>query len=1544
MAGDTLEYYSKMDKGIIKKYLEKIPPINKPITVTYFDFKKKENIKMVIPITNYGPLKISVKPLKTSAAPSPASGVPTSSKSPPSKSLTGVPTSSKSPPSKSLTGVPTSSISPPSKSSTGVPPASTPPPSALTGAPLLSVKQKPKKPFTITNNYEKQEGLGCGRHALNNLFGLRKDGAFFKKDKGTFITDENINTLDSTFPGGINLRNFCNYYSKKTDALNIIKCTDNENYLSELLALVLNTLGYITFTYNEKKENENEKLDENNDNIVGFIAGQNVSMFGGHYIALRKLTNGNYLYLDSTKLSAKKEVSMKVIQENNDYNFLIKVRWNNGQPVDNEINELIKQIPGATNNNLDEMIEKFLYRQLAEIGSRIKESILNKYKEEKNKLNKNDLNYVYNELFRLEDNFILSSFFETPESEKQLLDFFDDKFYYHAHDIEKDKPTRKSKLEELKKLFNAYEPFKIPFSSELSTITTSASESQPLQLDKPEFTYIKKLIDNVYVTGNSKRTFSDVFQELNPDDKIKNDYAYRTYPIIHSDVYEFITKFVEFMQKTNPSAKYFDKNTYIDRLFKKRPLCFYNPSDDTKCRFEKEDCKTKTNGFTIPNENYISYEEMAVSALLGLSGPVHFINDGGRDNLCELKFKPAIEGYLYGLVGARFEKPGEMEWRHIIITQDQNTAANGYGKGNLGKQKNLQLWASLYGVDSFPSYDAVNATPLDTSKYAKYGNNYFNIDIYKKRIKFSLLPFLFDVNERCKILGKKARCFVTGLGLGVWIKIEFDGYKPERNEIKQYYYEAFFELLRDYKFENIDTFATYLMNPDISKFINDIFKKINVDISNINKITTVENTWQITLNNNKYKFQAGKINPVVQNPGANLVNFVSYAWDSNSYPGNEFYNKSLNGSMDPATMCSCDALYYHNILANPNITQKNIKKYKFYSKNNIGIYNFGSTCYANASFQILSCIKDFTVGIRYATLKSEKNTKDNQRVLTFLKTIFDILTNSNPTKTTYKPEESEMEHLITTLMPEQIAKLKANKKAMEFYKKKNINPVLNKSQDSTEFLTHLLDWLEENTNINLDYLKYFARTFIKCTKEKKYTVAPSATYNLFTIGFEDLTDNDFNVNINNILQFKQNFNSDNCNGYVEKSETNINATKTELYNFGKYIIFYMNLFSNEIVYKDEINKATGEKVKIPYFIPKAAAKPYTINDIITISYNAKEDFGPIIKVEKNIGTIEEHRYKFIGYIARSGTSTDSGHYTFYKHKYMSDKCFLLDDTNVIEQEDCNKILKVGNNLANPTAYVLLFEKINTEELPAAKVFAPTTSKVSASLTPILIPAPKEPISSSSEKDITDYVNYYLNKNKIADKDEEIKTRLVEFIKYQLGKEKYYSFQIALAEIQNCKKKKDWIWYVIPSKTDNDSRTALNKKFCINNETYSPVMVSHYLMIPFLKQNYETIICAIYKCLTKTKNTIKQILGNDVIKFKSSIDEFLDGYKELKKQNKETESDNEFITILAKLQKQLQHSSGGGINYSATNHKTTNKNIKFTNHSSKLTKRKGVITK
>jgi len=57
-----------------------------------------------------------------------------------------------------------------------------------------------------------------------------------------------------------------------------------------------------------------------------------------------------------------------------------------------------------------------------------------------------------------------------------------------------------------------------------------------------------------------------------------------------------------------------------------------------------------------------------------------FINDGSRSNIGHRREEHEEQGVFVGLVGARFERQGKMEWQHIMITERQNTLENGYGK------------------------------------------------------------------------------------------------------------------------------------------------------------------------------------------------------------------------------------------------------------------------------------------------------------------------------------------------------------------------------------------------------------------------------------------------------------------------------------------------------------------------------------------------------------------------------------------------------------------------------------------------------------------------------------------------------------------------------------------------------------------------------------------------------------------------------------------------------------------------------------------------
>ena len=121
---------------------------------------------------------------------------------------------------------------------------------------------------------------------------------------------------------------------------------------------------------------------------------------------------------------------------------------------------------------------------------------------------------------------------------------------------------------------------------------------------------------------------------------------------------------------------------------------------------------------------------LSLSALLLLSVPTHFINNGARANRGQPARDPGTQahekrGVLVGVVGARFERPGAMEAAHVLITQQQNTPANGYGAvdakctaagASVAQRALLRVWARFYkeGVADdktffFPSYEEASA-------------------------------------------------------------------------------------------------------------------------------------------------------------------------------------------------------------------------------------------------------------------------------------------------------------------------------------------------------------------------------------------------------------------------------------------------------------------------------------------------------------------------------------------------------------------------------------------------------------------------------------------------------------------------------------------------------------------------------------------------------------------------------------------------------------------------------------------------------------------
>ncbi|KAJ1556678.1 hypothetical protein HK405_002155, partial [Cladochytrium tenue] len=84
-------------------------------------------------------------------------------------------------------------------------------------------------------------------------------------------------------------------------------------------------------------------------------------------------------------------------------------------------------------------------------------------------------------------------------------------------------------------------------------------------------------------------------------------------------------------------------------------------------------------------EDYLTYQEMQLSALIGVSVPTYFINQGQRNNRA-IPADPALNpfvshGVYLGLVGARFHNALKMEREYCFVEAGQSTSERGFGPG-----------------------------------------------------------------------------------------------------------------------------------------------------------------------------------------------------------------------------------------------------------------------------------------------------------------------------------------------------------------------------------------------------------------------------------------------------------------------------------------------------------------------------------------------------------------------------------------------------------------------------------------------------------------------------------------------------------------------------------------------------------------------------------------------------------------------------------------------------------------------------------------------
>jgi len=392
------------------------------------------------------------------------------------------------------------------------------------------------------------------------------------------------------------------------------------------------------------------------------------------------------------------------------------------------------------------------------------------------------------------------------------------------------------------------------------------------------------------VARESTQTQQQIKEEI-------QDFANSVFSIMHNKVRELILDFLHNKQNFGTDIekhyyKQYENQTHDDiiqnfiyRLLLKRPMAFYNSYDTYRLRHKNGTENItgnsdnifvnigKTTQDPIVNlEEYISYDEMQISALLGVAVPTLFINKGHRQNkgIYEKDSKKYTKKGIYvGLVGTRFERKELMEYQHIIINKIQNTKEKGYGLSDKNESK-LTMWERFYG-EKFPTYEDAQKNIV---RYVQISDNkYFNKSIYKTRIKMSVLPFLMHANDVAIKEEKKAYCRVVGLGLGVWAVA-----KELQTKLML---EVYKDILNEYDFSDISNIEFLYMNSPGFNF-SDLSK---------NKSIILNFT------------QEDPANPIPNPNPENNILVAMYAWDGNSFPGNEYWNEGLTASGDPAAAC-----------------------------------------------------------------------------------------------------------------------------------------------------------------------------------------------------------------------------------------------------------------------------------------------------------------------------------------------------------------------------------------------------------------------------------------------------------------------------------------------------------------------------------------------------------------------------------------------------------------------------------------------------------------
>ena len=279
---------------------------------------------------------------------------------------------------------------------------------------------------------------------------------------------------------------------------------------------------------------------------------------------------------------------------------------------------------------------------------------------------------------------------------------------------------------------------------------------------------------------------------------------------------------------------------------------------------------------------------MEISALINVSVPTFFFNNGNRFN----KSKPGDEdtfypkGILIGAVGARFENE-HMESRFMKSSKSPAIASL--------PNELLDAWKGVYGTDLI-------------DKLTKPDPNDLVDDVYRIRMELSYLPIILHAQQEGLERNQRVVLRLNGLGTGVWAF--YDKCTHQEGIIVEVIEKA----IKSHDLSHIDMIELlWITAPDAYKadhstFIAKIQVPENEDHIKEGKYgrAQLEDAKKHKIN---MEFHQGNIaDPLPATlpalpDGQEYLLVTMYAWDGNSFPGNEYWVGSLTASGDPAAAC-----------------------------------------------------------------------------------------------------------------------------------------------------------------------------------------------------------------------------------------------------------------------------------------------------------------------------------------------------------------------------------------------------------------------------------------------------------------------------------------------------------------------------------------------------------------------------------------------------------------------------------------------------------------